>query len=349
MARRWVVLREHRRRWGGDLRRHHIFKVLAETTNARTVSGWTREAIELAFDGSRRRPFHRRPLLASVEPLAPDALDLARRLSEPAVVDILDDHVAMSDTIGLPLDPAHREHLQTVMRTSIETFPLKVVQSRSFRDLIGLDPATTLIASNGADLRTITPMPWPDEPGVAIATGAAPGRGIEALIDAARLVRATHRDLVLYLWLVATGEASERYLASLLSQLGGEPWIRVATGSLRDRLGEALGRATVLVVPNPESSYWDAVIPIKLADSLAAGRPVVVTPRTEMKMIIERTGGGIVAADDSPEAIADAIERLLGDSDGARRMGAAARAAAEAEFDWRVIGRKLSDEILSRV
>jgi glycosyltransferase involved in cell wall biosynthesis len=47
--------------------------------------------------------------------------------------------------------------------------------------------------------------------------------------------------------------------------------------------------------------------------------------------------------------MAAAILELLGDAGEARRRGANARAAAEREYDWRVIGERLADEVLARI
>jgi glycosyltransferase involved in cell wall biosynthesis len=93
----------------------------------------------------------------------------------------------------------------------------------------------------------------------------------------------------------------------------------------------------------------DVAVPVKLLDSMAAGRPVVVTPRTEMRRIVEAADAGAVAAGDGPEALEAAIGPLLADRALAARLGANARAAAERDFDWAVIGRRLGGEVLARL
>jgi glycosyltransferase involved in cell wall biosynthesis len=47
--------------------------------------------------------------------------------------------------------------------------------------------------------------------------------------------------------------------------------------------------------------------------------------------------------------MATAILELLADAQELRRRGANARAAAERDYDWRVIGERLADEILARI
>jgi glycosyltransferase involved in cell wall biosynthesis len=178
-------------------------------------------------------------------------------------------------------------------------------------------------------------------------SGAAPGRGIETLIDAARLVRAEVPDVRLLLWLKATSAAENAYLDEVRARVRDDAWVEIGAAPYAE-LGPTLARATVLVIPHPAVEYMDVILPIKLFDSLAAGRPLVVTPRRETVAIVEPNGVGIASRDDEPASIAEALVRVLADPDLARRMGAAARSLAEREFDWRVLGDRIADEILRR-
>jgi glycosyltransferase involved in cell wall biosynthesis len=91
----------------------------------------------------------------------------------------------------------------------------------------------------------------------------------------------------------------------------------------------------------------DVALPVKLLDSMAAGRPLLVTPRTETVAIVERHGLGIVA-NDTAEGLADGMRQLLTDEALAQRLGAAGRRAAETVYDWRVMGDRLATELLRR-
>jgi len=177
-------------------------------------------------------------------------------------------------------------------------------------------------------------------------SGAAPSRGIEELIAAMRLVRDDHPTARLLLWLAATGEASGAYLERLRAVVAGDEWIEIGSAPY-DRLSAELGRARMLVIPTPAHPYWDSVAPIKLYDGMAAGRPTVTTPRTEIVREIEGSEAGLVAAGDGPADLAIPIRRLLADDALAQRLGASARAAAETRFDWRIVSGRLADTILA--
>ncbi len=338
------------KRWGGDLRRAQILHELALATGALETQGWGHAAVR---DGVRTVagwpfPWRRRPFLASSEFLSAGAIVQARRSTRPAILDVHDHPIAQAEALGRRLEPAVRAALTDRFDRNLATFPLFAAPSASFAALAGLDPARTIVAPNGTDSRHVEPRAFPAAPTVGMVSGAAEGRGIEALIAAARLVRAGEPALKLLLFLVAGDPAGEAYLASLRAGVVLDRWIEIAAVDHAD-LPDALGRATVLVVPHPANAYMDGAVPVKLLDSMAAGRPVVVTPRTETRRIVEAAGAGVVAAGDEPDQIAAAIEPILRDAGLAARLGAGGRRAAEHDFDWAIIGRRLAAEVMVRL
>lgn len=347
----WLIFRPGGApRWGSEARRQSLFEVLGERTAARVIRYWTqidRRGTTIPLRWLRRPAGSPRPLLAASEQPPLRARDLIAAWSKPFAVAIYDDPVAQSAAFGVELGGPARSELQERLATSIGLFEWLVVPTGSFAELIGLPADRTVVAGNGTDTRRIVPGPWPERPVVGMVSGAAGGRGIESLIEAAGRLRGGHPDLVLRLWLVATSPASEAYLAALRAGVASKPWVEIATAP-HEGLGAALATATVLCIPHPANAYMDVALPVKLLDSLAAGRPVVVTPRTETAAIVDRHGAGTVAAGDGPDDLAAAIQPLLADPARARVLGTAARRAAEGEFDWRVVGGRLADTLLER-
>ncbi len=113
-----------------------------------------------------------------------------------------------------------------------------------------------------------------------------------------------------------------------------------------DGLDAFLAESAVLVIPHPAGPYMDAATPVKLFDAMAAGRPLVVTPRFETRRIVEEAQAGIVARGDSADDLAEAIWGLLRDAARRRELGDNARRAAVERYDWRVLSASLADAIL---
>lgn len=350
MSASWIVLHEgHRLRWGGDLRRHHLLLELARRTGAGLVDGWSQAAVGPALRMAARPRWRRRggrSSLASVELLAPALVREAERVLELALVDVHDDPLAQHAAFGIALPREREVELRALREANLSAFRALSVPTLSFAQLAGLDTARVVVAPNGTDASHVRPSPAPEQPAVGMISGAAPRRGIETLVAAARIVRTTIPDLRLLLWLISTGADSERFLDELRATLHGENWIEIGSAPYEE-LGRTLGRATVLCVPHPPGDYMDVALPIKLLDSMAAGRPVVVTPRREMAAVVRDHRSGLVAEGDSPEAIADALTQLLADPALAAELGRAGRLAAETTYDWRVIGSRLADVVLA--
>jgi len=345
----WVVLHEkHHLRWGGDLRRHYVLRELGRLTHATLVDGWGSRRVKAAL---RRRTWPwrtHRSLVAAAEFLSLDALGIVEELALPQLLDVHDQPVLQREALGIPLDQERATIFQDRWSRNVAAFRLLSVPSAAFASYLGLDPGRTIVAGNGTDTSIITPDPWPARPAVGLASGASPGRGIETLIEAMALVRQTHPDVRLLLWLAATDEAASEYLERLRATIASVPWIEVGAATEYGSIGRQLGRATVMAIPQTPHPYYDTVAPIKLFDSMASGRPVVVTPRVEMRAVVERHRVGLVARSDQAEDIAASIVTLLSDPDLAHRLGDTGRRVAQAEYDWSAIGLDLAHQVLQR-
>lgn len=345
-----MVMRAGRGRgWGGEIRRARIFERLAERTAATVVDDWP--TFQRAVRGRRWQAWlpgrRSRPFLAASEGASPAWVDRIVALSDPVAVAIYDDAVAQARALGLQLSPEREAELRMRRRKNEDAFRWHVVPTAAFADAHGLDPDRIIVGGQGTVTSHVRPGPWPESPAVGMVSGAAPGRGIEALIEAMRLVRDGVPEAKLFLWLVSTSDADDPYLDQLRADVAQDHWIEIAAAPY-DQLGATLAKATVLVIPHPDVEYMDVILPVKLFDSMAAGRPLVVTPRRETVAIVQPNGVGLVTADDASASIAEPIARLLSDEALARRMGASARALAEREYDWSILGDRIADEILRR-
>ncbi len=340
MSDRWIVLGEPtRRRWGGDLRRAFIFAELAARTRAE---------LPTAHRPIRRWWDRRHARLAAADLLTEEAIALARGWCRFVALDVHDDPVAQARAFGAVTPAAEIEAINRRFRANTDAFEILVAPSGTFAELAGLPAARVVVAPNGTDTRQVVPGPLPSRPTVGMVSGASPGRGIERLIEAATIVRERVPDLRLALWLVASSDSGRGYLRSLEQATVDRSWITIAAAPY-ERLGAQLSEATVLCVPHPPGDYMDSALPVKLFDSMAAGRPLVVTPRTEMAAAVRAASCGLVSDGDTAEDLAAAVVRLLLDPSAAQVLGARGRTAAEDVYDWRLIGAHVAEAVLDRI
>src|SRR5207249_6806625 len=121
-------------------------------------------------------------------------------------------------------------------------------------------------------------------------------------------------------------------------------------GPLRDRVPMARGfvqhdelqrlfaRAAIVACPSRREGFGVACL-----EAMAHGRPVVATGVGGLRDLVVDGETGIVVPPRDPVALRSALERLLGDPQLRRRLGAAGRERARAEFSW----ERITDETLA--
>ena len=332
---------------GGAVRAHHLFTPLARRTGARVTAAHGRRGLPaLALAVAAVSAAWLRPVaVASTQLVHGRGLTLLRGRVRAVAVDLHDHPAFQAEALGMPLDSGRRDRLDGLFEANAAAFERLIVPSRSFVDLCSLPVDRTVVVTNGTDSRQIAPGPLPDEPTVALVSGAAPGRGIELLLQAMGQVRQAIPEAVLRLALSSTGPASASYLADLAASLSSQTWVRLESVSYPG-VGDFLAGASVMVVPHPPGEYYDASTPVKLFDAMASGRPVVVTPRLETRRIVEEAAAGVIASDDA-SGLAEAIVGLLVDPGRAEALGRNGRQAAEERYDWTVLGEQLADALLA--
>lgn len=100
----------------------------------------------------------------------------------------------------------------------------------------------------------------------------------------------------------------------------------VVTGEAKAR---AFAEADVFVLP---TAYPYEGQPLAILEAMAAGLPVVSTPRGAIPDMVRDGETGVLVPENDPVALAAALGRLLEDPEGRRRMGSAGRRLWEERF-----------------
>lgn len=189
-----------------------------------------------------------------------------------------------------------------------------------FRNWATLDDIVTLTTAWGYR------QEWGiDRPHVAVYSGAIGNKqGIELIVEAARQLQ-HRRDLTF----VICGDGPHQVrLASLAEGLDN---IQFRALQPRERLGELLALASVHLLPQIAGAA-DLLLPSKLTNMLASGRPVVTTAMAGTGIAHEVDGCGLIVEPGDAAAFARAITRLIDDPALCGAMGA--RASQRAQERW---------------
>jgi glycosyltransferase involved in cell wall biosynthesis len=135
--------------------------------------------------------------------------------------------------------------------------------------------------------------------------------------------------------------SEEKGIGELMEATAGIPRVIVGDGPLRAGVPESVGfvppgelgsyyeRAAVVACPSRREGYG-----VVAREAMAYGRPVIASAVGGLRDAVDDGVTGLLVPPGDPIALRAAIERLLGDAELRRRLGAAAREFARVELSW---------------
>jgi glycosyltransferase involved in cell wall biosynthesis len=215
-------------------------------------------------------------------------------------------------------------------------------------DEFGAPAERVEIVANGADTELFAPR---DRAEAARAVGLDPAdehvvfvgllawwNDFETVVDAFATVAAERPRAVL----VFVGDGDERpAIEAHVRRLGIAGRVRFV-GFVDDRARVAAYVTAARVCLSPGSAELAIGRPMKLAEYLAAGRPVVGSAIPGIADMLAETGGGIAVAAHDPAAMADALRELLADEGAADALAAASRPLILERYSWRAIASRIA-------
>ena len=174
--------------------------------------------------------------------------------------------------------------------------------------------------------------PFPDigRPRVVFVGRLAPQKGVRTLVEAARLLKTSGVQVLL------VGDGPQRStLEQEIRRQGVGDVVHLFGFVPHERVPAILTHADLLVLP----SHYEELGTI-LLEAMWVGVPIVASRTGGIPDIIDDGVNGLLVVPGDPEVLARAIDRLLADSELARRLGKAARERAK-DYDWGVLAERV--------
>ncbi|MCL2122839.1 MAG: glycosyltransferase family 4 protein [Desulfovibrionaceae bacterium] len=185
-----------------------------------------------------------------------------------------------------------------------------------------------LTRGTGVDTARFAPAPLPAGPPIFLLVGRLlEAKGLYEYAEAARMLKARHPKARFQL----LGPAEQGFGAVPLESV--QNWEREG---ILEYLGETrdvrpyLAAASVIVLPS-----WREGTPCAVMEGMSMGRPAVVTDAPGCREVVFNCINGYVAPLREPQALAEAMERLILHPEDIISMGAASRRIAMEKFDAR--------------
>jgi glycosyltransferase involved in cell wall biosynthesis len=261
---------------------------------------------------------------------------LARRLKERLhvpVVCLLQDEDGFLDGLTSP----HAERAWGIVRERSRDIDAFLAVSDYFattmRDRLAVGGERVHVARMGVDVDGYTPGDaGPTEPTIGYLSRMCINHGLETLVDAFILLKKSRRlEFVRLRISGGRSAADEPFIRRLQAKLiaagvrGGVELLQAFDG---DAKHEFLRSLSVLSVPEPQPVAYGLYV----LEALAMGVPVVEPAIGCFPETIALTGGGVLYEPNTPEKLAETLEPLLLDPQGARRLGAQGRAGLREAF-----------------
>jgi len=229
----------------------------------------------------------------------------------------------------------------------------------SICQIYGISSSKIRIVSNGADLDTFRPMDRThscrllriDETKryIAFAGTFQRWQGLETIAQAAIYVRQTHPDAVFLI----IGDGIERpAFEALINSTGVSLLFRLPGWCSPEETALYLGASDICIAPYTRQAALGVNLddtrgapmsrsPLKICTYLASGRPIIASHFAEAGMLVESIGAGIAVPPERPDLLAQAISYLLEHPNEAKAMGEAGRKAAEANYGWQSVAKRI--------
>ncbi|MGP1271825.1 MAG: glycosyltransferase [Phycisphaerales bacterium] len=208
-----------------------------------------------------------------------------------------------------------------------------------------MEPARVHVITMGVDTERFSPADAPrgDPPQVLTVARLNKTKGVQFALEALAKLRVqglAFRYTVL-------GEGPYRgELAALVEQLGLSDAVDLPGTASQDEVLAALRRASVFALT---SFGKGEAAPVSVMEAMSTGVPVVVSRIGGSPDMIDHGVDGFLVEQQDSEGIASAFRELLASAERRASVGAAARARAERDFDYRVLAERVLAVIRSSV
>jgi glycosyltransferase involved in cell wall biosynthesis len=315
------VVERHRPVW--ERERHKAGAFLRPVPLARASGRFAAAWAGLAVEGAREPGVDAIVAGYLAQPDVLPAWCVARARRVPLVADMM---ISLADTLGGDRAMAGRlgaAGLAGIDRAAVRAADLVLADTAAGADWLaarfGVPRARVAVVPVGAEPGRFPALPPPDGPPTVLFYGKlAPLHGVATVLAAAR------RPGVPPVRLIGDGQLGPWLRGELARDrptgLSWERWVPY------EDLGGAVGRAAICLGVFGGSEKAARVVPNKVWQAMAAGRPVVTADTPAVREVLEDGRSALLVPPGDADALAAALVRLGGDPALRARIGSAGRA-----------------------
>lgn len=227
---------------------------------------------------------------------------------------------------------AESTELGQKMRDASATVTVSDYNLAYLREQYGDDAKSAVRIYNGMDLRKFPYQPFSQNNRHILSVGRLVAKkGFSVLLDALALLK--QRGVSMRCTLVGDGGLRGQLLEQI-ERLNIQDVIDMVGPMPQPEIIKFMKSANMMIAPSVISEDGDRDgLPTVLLESMALGTPVISTQVAGIPELVQDGATGLCVPPNDPEALADAIERLLDDPELCKTLSLNSRALIEREYD----------------
>ena len=204
------------------------------------------------------------------------------------------------------------------------------------------------VITNGVDLREFAPdEPYPrllhvwglEDRFVCSYVGTiGMAHGLEVVVKAAKILKGKGRRDIGFC-LVGDGAARER-LEEEAKRAGLNGMVVFAGRQPKEEIPAVLASSNACLIHLKDCELFGTVIPSKIFETMAMGRPIIMGVRGEARRIVIEAGAAVEMEPESAESLVEAVERLADDPHLTSQLGRSARDYVAKHYDRNVLAAR---------
>lgn len=216
----------------------------------------------------------------------------------------------------------------------------------------GLEPEKVIVTGNGANTDLFLPRARDDcrralgihhtGPIVGFVGNLVYWQGIDQLVAAAPSIVRAVPDI---LFLIVGDGAEYASLTSRVDAAGIRDHFSFTRSVPYDQVPTYIGACDICTAPfTGKRNVATGLSPLKIYEYLACGRPVVASAIEDIRVVLDRSGGGVTTPIDEPCALATAVIAMLASPERMREMGTSGSEYVRRHHSWQSIAERITRE-----
>jgi len=145
--------------------------------------------------------------------------------------------------------------------------------------------------------------------------------GLNTILQAASLLKVQYPDIVF----LFVGEGADKERLLRMARTLELTNIHFLPQQSREKVPAIIRTSDVCLVPLKKAPVFKTVIPTKMLEFMACGRPVILGVDGQARQVLEEAEGGVYTEPDDPDALIDAIIKLYKDTKLRNTLGQSGR------------------------